>query len=178
MTVPFLVALVLVAALFDLRWRRIPNWLTLFGWTFGVTLQAWEHGWHGVREALTGSLVAFGLYVVLFALRAMGGGDVKLMAAVGAFTGPMQWFSVFLLASFTSGVFALLSIWTKGEATRVAANIGTILWELVHLRAPHLANPELDVSNPGARTLPHGVAIAVAVVALAVYWTSHHMAGY
>lgn len=173
MTAAFLIAFVLVAALFDLRWRRIPNWLTVFGWTFGLTLQCLEHGWAGAKEALLGSLVAFAVYTVMFALRAMGGGDVKLMTAVGAFTGPMQWLSVFLIASMVSGVFALMTLWTKGEVTRTAAGIGTILWELVHLRAPFRANPELDVSHSRARTIPHGVAIAVAVIALAIYRASH-----
>ncbi len=168
----FLVSLVLVAALFDLKWRRIPNWLTVFGWTFGLTLRTYESGWPGLKEALMGSGLALCVYVVMFALHAMGGGDVKLMAAVGAFTGPMQWLSVFALAALAGGAFALVSIFTRGEAARVVSNIGTIIWELVHLRPPHKANPELDVSHSGARTLPHGVAIALGVILLGIYNSS------
>jgi prepilin peptidase CpaA len=169
---PFLVSMVVIAAIFDLRWRRIPNWLTAFGWSFGVMLQGIDAGWNGVWDAFLGTGVALAIYVTLFALRAMGGGDVKLMAAVGAFTGPVQWFSVFLLAALVGGVFALVAVWTRGEATRAMSKIGTILWELVHLRAPHTADPELDVANAGARTLPHGAAIAAGTILLLIYNSS------
>lgn len=157
-----LALLVSVAAVYDLRFRRIPNWLTLCGWLSGIGLQTYQRGWPGAQDALLGSLLGFGVYCLLFALRAMGGGDVKLMAAVGAFTGPREWFVVFVLASLIGGVIALVAVLTKGELVRVARNIATVVWEVVHLRPPHVANPELDVANDKARTLPHGVSIAIA----------------
>jgi prepilin peptidase CpaA len=157
-------ALAIVAALYDLRFRRIPNWLTGSGWLAGMTAQGVLNGWPGLQEALLGSLLGFGVYLALYALRAMGGGDVKLMAAVGAFTGPREWFVVFVLASLIGGAVAVVAVLTKGELTRVGRNMGVIVWELIHLRPPHGANPELDVANDKARTLPHGVSIAAAVL--------------
>ena len=159
--------MVSVAALFDLRFRRIPNWLTALGWVAGIGFQTYLRGWPGAQDAVLGSLLGFGVYVLLFALRAMGGGDVKLMAAVGAFTGPKEWFVVFILASLIGGAIALVAVLTRGELVRVARNIATVFWELVHLRPPHGANPELDVANDRARTLPHGVSIAIA----SLLWT-------
>lgn len=157
-----LAALALTAAFLDLRFRRIPNWLTATGWLVGMAAQTYFHGWPGTRDALLGSALGFAVYAFLFALRAMGGGDVKLMAAVGAFTGPQQWMVVFVLASLIGGAIAIVVVLTKGELTRVARNIATVLWELLHFRAPHAANPQLDVANDKARTLPHGVSIAIA----------------
>jgi prepilin peptidase CpaA len=162
-----LALLVAVAAVYDLRFRRIPNWLTLSGWLLGVGVQTYQRGWPGAQDALLGSALGFGVYVLLFALRAMGGGDVKLMAAVGAFTGPREWLVVFVLASLIGGAIALVAVLTKGELVRVARNIATVVWELAHLRPPHVANPELDVGNDKARTLPHGVSIAIA----SLLWT-------
>ena len=80
--------LVVVAAYLDLRDRRIPNWLTGTGVLVGLGSNYYQSGWPGLRNGLLGLSAAFALYALLFALRAMGGGDVKLMAAVGAFTGP------------------------------------------------------------------------------------------
>lgn len=163
-----LALLVAVAAVYDLRFRRIPNWLTVSGWLLGIAVQTYMRGWPGAADALLGSLLGFGVYCLLFALRAMGGGDVKLMAAVGAFTGPREWFVVFILASLIGGAIALVAVLTKGELVRVVRNIATVVWELVHLRPPHAANPELDVANDKARTLPHGVSIAIA----SLLWTA------
>jgi prepilin peptidase CpaA len=169
---PFLISFVLVAALFDLRWRRIPNWLNLTGWIFGMVLQFYTSGLEGVGQGLMGTAVALAVYGTLFALRAMGGGDVKLMGAVGAFTGPLNWFSVFLTAALMGGFIGLVSVFTRGEFTRVGRNMAVVVWELVHLRAPHKASAELDVASPQARTLPHGVAIAVGTVLWALYTAS------
>jgi prepilin peptidase CpaA len=169
---PFLISFVLVAALFDLRWRRIPNWLNLTGWIFGMILQLYTNGLEGVGQGLLGSLVGLTVYGVLFALRAMGGGDVKLMGAIGAFTGPLAWFSVFLTAALMGGFIGLISVFTRGEFTRVGRNMAVVVWELVHLRAPYKASADLDVSSPHARTLPHGVAIAIGTILWVIYTMS------
>ena len=159
-----LAALALAAALTDIHSRRIPNWLVAAGFAAGVGFQVHARGLPGLWDALLGAAAGFLVYLGLFALRAMGGGDVKLMGAIGAFTGPKDWFVIFVLASLIGGALALVSLATKGGLVRAARNIVSILWELAHFRAPHRANPELDVANPGARTLPHGVAIAIAVL--------------
>src|SRR4051812_12918709 len=92
-----LLLLVLGAAVFDARYRRIPNWLTLAGVLLGLALNTWLYGvfptkqvqgtWGGLVFAAEGLGFAFAVYLFLYALRAMGAGDVKLMAAVGAMTG-------------------------------------------------------------------------------------------
>src|SRR5690242_11677682 len=83
-----LIALVLGAAIYDVRYRRIPNWLTVMGVAVGLLLNSFLYpGWPGLRLGLLGLAVAFGVYFVLYALRAMGAGDVKLMAAIGAMVG-------------------------------------------------------------------------------------------
>lgn len=153
-------ALVVVAAILDVRSRRIPNWLTLPGIIAGIAANTWLQGWAGLKLSLLGFGAASLVYGVLFALRAMGGGDVKLMAAIGAFSGPDQWFVIFVLTSILGGVFALVTLLVRGGLGRVLRNIGVILWSLVRLRSPHVERPELDVTHAAARTLPHGAAIA------------------
>jgi prepilin peptidase CpaA len=152
--------LVAVAALYDVLTRRIPNWLTLSGVIAGFAINFMLHRMDGLRDSLLGLALAFTVYFALFAVRAMGGGDVKLMAAVGAFVGWKSWASIFVITAILGGAVALVSLATRGGLTRALDNVGKILGSLTRLRQPHLEHPELDVAHPSARTLPHGAVIA------------------
>ncbi len=156
--------LVFTAAFLDLRSRRIPNWLTVSGVVAGLSLNTYRQGWPGLKLSLLGLLAALLVYGFLFALHAMGGGDVKLMAAVGAFTGPQAWLVIFVITSIAGGILAVITLLTKGGLTRALANIGKILGSAVQLKSPHQSHPEIDVAHPAARTLPHGAAIAIGVL--------------
>ena len=156
--------LVVVAAFLDLRDRRIPNWLTASGMVAGLAINTYQYGSVGLKNAALGLLVAFAIYTLLFALRAMGGGDVKLMAAVGAFTGAEAWLKIFLITSVVGGVIAIMTLLFRGGWKGTARNIGMILKNLGQFRAPHLEHPELDISHPKASTLPHGASIALGVL--------------
>ena len=160
-----LVAMVTIAALWDLRFRRIPNWLTASGVVAGLAIQAGLGGWAGLRSAAFGLGLALLVYLPLFLLRAMGGGDVKLMAAVGAFLGPKNWIVAFLLISIAGGLIALLLALIKGRLSRTLHNVSIILSDLVRLRAPYGRNPELDVTSGAGITLPRGVVIALGTFA-------------
>ena len=156
--------LVVLAAFLDLRSRRIPNWLTLPGVVAGLSINAYEAGWTGLKNGLLGMLLALLVYGLLFAIRAMGGGDVKLMAAVGTFTGPEAWLSIFAITAVVGGVFAIVTLLTRGGLVQTLASVAAILGSLARFQAPHEQRPELDVAHPSARTLPHGAAIAVGVL--------------
>jgi prepilin peptidase CpaA len=110
-------------------------------------------------------LLGFGAYFVLYLLRAMGAGDVKLMAAVGAIVGPADWFSVFIATAIAGGVLAVVLMVWKGRVWETLQNTFFIVGELVHLRAPFTRRKDLDVKNPGALRMPHGVAIAAGTLA-------------
>src|SRR5882724_6515196 len=99
-----LIAIVLVAAWHDVRWRKIPNWLSLGGMLAGLILNTALGGAAGLRSAAGGLLLGFGGYFCLYCLRAMGAGDVKLMGAVGAIAGPAGWFGIFLATAIAAGV--------------------------------------------------------------------------
>src|ERR1017187_8406646 len=88
----------------DLRRRRVPNWLTAAGAAGGLGCAAWS-GWHGLGIAAAGAVVGFLILLPFHWCGAMGGGDVKLMAAYGALLGP----SGILLAAVFTAVFGGLS---------------------------------------------------------------------
>ena len=74
--------MVAIAAVYDIRFRRIPNWLVLTGLVLGLGLNTFLFRWPGARASLLGIGLAFLIYFPLYLLRGMGAGDVKLMAAI------------------------------------------------------------------------------------------------
>jgi prepilin peptidase CpaA len=157
-----LLVLVLVAAAYDVRYRRIPNWLTVSGVLVGLALNTFLYqGWAGLRFALIGLAAGFGVYLPLYAIRAMGAGDVKLMAAVGAMAGWQDWFGILLITAIAGGVMALILVASRGRVKKTLWNVGFILSEMTSGRPAYLAKEELDVRSPKALGLPHGAAIAV-----------------
>lgn len=159
-----LLMVVLTAAFTDIRTRKIPNWLTLSGVLAGLVLNTVLGGWSGLALSAEGLLLAFVAYFLLYALRAMGAGDVKLMAAVGAIVGPGDWLKIFLASALAGAVLAILLMLRKGRAKQTLSNTFFIFGELLHLRAPYERRKELDVKDPNALNMPHGVAIAAGVL--------------
>jgi prepilin peptidase CpaA len=154
-------AIVLAAAVTDLRTRRIPNWLTLSGVCAGLLLNWSLAGSAGIGTSVRGMGLGFGLYFVLYCLRAMGAGDVKLMAAVGAIIGPANWMSVFVASALAAGLLSLgLIVWRR-RVWETLGNTFLIVTELAHLRRPWERHRQLDVKDPRAMNMPHALAIAV-----------------
>src|SRR5262249_9384245 len=159
-----LAALVTVAAGFDLRWRRIPNWLTLGGMAAGLALNTAALGVSGLTLSLAGLALGFGAYLALYCLHGIGAGDVKVMGGVGALLGPAGWFQAFLATALAAGLLAAATCVAKGRLRQTLWNVGFIVTELMRLRAPYFRRPELDVRSGQALKTPHGLAIAVGVL--------------
>lgn len=83
----------------DLRTRTLPNWLTVSGAVIAILFHVITAGWAGLGFALGGFAVGFGILLVLWLIGGGGGGDVKLMGAVGAWLGPQLTLAVFLLST-------------------------------------------------------------------------------
>lgn len=169
----FLEILVIIAAVWDIRTRRIPNWLTLSGVILGVALNTFLYEISGLWFSLKGLGVAFGVYFVLYLLRAMGAGDVKLMAAVGAAAGAGNWLGILVLTSVAGAIAGLLLVASKGRFRKTLGNLGLIISSLGRGRAPYKDSPELDVSSDKALRLPHGALIAIGTLgflAAALRW--------
>ncbi|MGA2115974.1 MAG: A24 family peptidase [Bryobacteraceae bacterium] len=158
-----LVLVVLAAAAFDIRFRRIPNWLTAGGVVAGIALNAFLNQARPglLLGSLEGLLLGLGVYLVLYAIRAMGAGDAKLMGAVGALAGWQDWFGIFIVTAVIGGVMAVVFALSRGRLKTTFWNVGFILTEMTSGRAPYLKKEELDVRSPKAIGLPHGAVIAV-----------------
>ena len=161
-----LIAVTGISAITDLYSRRIPNAAVVAGLAAGIVLNTWLAGWSGLLHSLSGFGLAILIYVPLFVIRAMGGGDVKLMAAAGAIVGPRDWFTLFVLASLAAGVIALGMLIARNALGTAFWNVMHIFKELGHFRAPYKSQPQLDIASPLALTMPHGVAIAIGAAIL------------
>jgi prepilin peptidase CpaA len=160
-----LIALILLAAAFDIRYRRIPNWLTLGGVLAGTGLNSFLYqGWPGLRLSLSGLAVGFIVYFILYSLRAMGGGDVKLMAAIGALVGARDWFGIFIITAVIGGFAGLALVASRGRLRKTLWNVGFIFSEMKHGRPAYVNREELDVRNPKSLGLPHGAMIALGTI--------------
>jgi prepilin peptidase CpaA len=157
-----------ISAVTDLYSRRIPNPVVVAGFAAGLILNTWLAGWGGLAQSLLGFGLAILIYVPLFLLRAMGGGDVKLMAAAGALVGARDWFTLFILASIAGGAIALGMLMARNTLGSAFGNMMHIAKELAHFRAPYKSKPDLDISSPQSLSMPHGVAIAIGAALLLV----------
>ncbi|MBX3306244.1 MAG: prepilin peptidase [Nitrospira sp.] len=102
-----LTALLIIAIYTDLRWFRIPNWLTFPAMGLGMALHGWIGGLDEALFGLVGLGVGMGLFVLPYACKAIGAGDVKLMAAIGSMVGPSGALSIAILSVLAGGIYAL-----------------------------------------------------------------------
>jgi Flp pilus assembly protein protease CpaA len=97
----------IIAAVIDFRQFRIPNALTLplclAGWLF----HAAAGGLAGLQYSVGGTLTGFFVLVLFHSMGAMGAGDVKLLAACGAWIGATNTAYVFLAAALLAGLYSL-----------------------------------------------------------------------
>jgi prepilin peptidase CpaA len=168
-----LVLLVVTAAIYDFRFRRIPNWLVLAGLVAGFGLNTALFAIAGLQaaglvRAALGMGLALLIYFPLYLLRAMGAGDAKLMAAVGSIVGWGNWLAVFVLTAIIGGVLGAIALLFAGRIRKTFWNIGWILNEILHFRAPYQSSPELDVRSTAGMRMPHGVAIALGSIAFLI----------
>jgi prepilin peptidase CpaA len=101
-------ALAVAAAVVDVQHHRIPNWLTYPGMVLGILLRWLFFGWKGLGSGLAGCLLAGGIVFLFYAVRAMGAGDVKLLAAIGSLVGPSHAIVVLLATAICGGVLAIV----------------------------------------------------------------------
>jgi len=159
-----LALIAILAAVFDLRSRRVPNWLVLSGLLLGIGMNAALSGIPGLWMSLKGLGLAFLIYFPLYLLRGIGAGDVKLAAAVGAIAGPAAWFSIFVYTLIFRGIGAVILILARRRLGTTSENIRLILTRLGSGKAPHAGNPQLDVRRTESLRMPHAVAIGLGTI--------------
>jgi prepilin peptidase CpaA len=154
-------AIAVVAGVFDWRYRRIPNWLTVSGAMAGIGLNTILYRWPGLKAALLGVLLGLGLLLPFVVIRSLGAGDWKLAGALGACVGPGQMLSVLLGTILAAGAMALAVVIWSGRLKQTLRNIVHLLDALFSLRMP---GREISLDDPQSTKIPFGVAMAAAVL--------------
>jgi len=117
----------LIACVTDIRGRRIPNVLTLGAALVAVVFHLVTSGTSGLLLALSGWIVGLVLFLPFFALGGMGGGDVKLLAALGAWVGPGDAVWVAIYSSLAGGVLGIVVAVSSNYLGTALRNIWTML---------------------------------------------------
>lgn len=153
-----LMALLCVAAWFDIKSRRVPNWLVLAGLVASLGIQFLQGG-GSVSTWGLGLLTGFGLFLPLYMVRAMGAGDVKLMAMVGSFVGPAAALGVVLTTLVAGGVLAIAVALWNGVLQHAMANVRLVMTQTI-FKTLHGGGMQIDAPPTSAGNLPYAVAIA------------------
>ncbi len=104
-----IITVISLAAFFDMEWRRIPNWLILFGLSVALGFSGLR-GMNEFYQSLLGIGVGIGILFIPFAFRWIGAGDVKLLGVMGAFVGPYLLPRVLWYSAMVTGLMALISL--------------------------------------------------------------------
>jgi prepilin peptidase CpaA len=157
-----LLALLATATISDLRARRIPNGVTLGGTALGLLINAVAFGAGALGLALLGFALCLVCMLPLYVSGGTAAGDVKLMAMVGAFLGPVNGIAALLLTLVAGAVLAALAIATRKRERPPHADVS-----LEPAGAPRAA-PALD-------KIPYATAIALGSVAAVAgpAWVTH-----
>jgi prepilin peptidase CpaA len=159
------VALVIgfVACVTDVRTRRIPNLLTFGGAAAALAAHGVVGGWSGLGLALAGWAAGCALFIPFFLLGGMGAGDVKLLAALGAWLGPRDALWLAIYASIAGGVVALAIAMSYGYLMTALRNVRNLLvyWWLVGPKPM----PALTLEKSDAPRLAYAVPIFIGTVA-------------
>ncbi|MGI9101638.1 MAG: A24 family peptidase [Terriglobales bacterium] len=154
-----IIAFVMAAAYADVRTRRIPRGLTMTGLVVGLLFHAVRGGF---ANALLAAGVAFVIGLALFSVGAIGGGDVKLLAALGAMLGLFYWGRAMSIAILVAALMAVIEVIRHGVLMQTLRN----MWEICRSLAANRLRPHpvLNVRNAAALRSPFGVAAAVGTI--------------
>lgn len=158
----FGMAIGLIAGWIDFRTRRIPNWLTVSGVFFGLVLNTLQSGPHGLSIALQGMFLALFCLLPMVLLRAMGAGDWKLMAALGAILGPVMMLMVLVGSIFLSGIMALVMVIRARRLKETFLNMFVLVQGFLSFGLRGF--PDINLDNPDLMKLPFGVAAGLATI--------------
>lgn len=162
-----LLALLALAAVIDYGQHRIPNLLTGGGIAAGLALALTSGGSGALGSALAGLAVGGLALLPFYAKGAMGAGDVKLMALVGTYLGPLTTVLAVGATLIVGGVIAFGLLLVKKGARELLERYRTMLFHVTVTRKLHYLPP--DKSAAAARRFPYAAAIALGSTAVLLY---------
>jgi prepilin peptidase CpaA len=160
-----LTILVVGVAIFDFRWRRIPNFLVFPAILIGLALHSVGGGLHGFLFAFKGLGLGFGLLFIPYLVKGMKAGDVKFMMAIGAFTGAAGVARVLLVTVLCYPLLAAIVVIKERKLGVTWLRFRRILFNFLGFFMPSLKLYAMrlesqDDETTASATTPFGVAIS------------------
>ena len=163
LVVAILAAATGLAAVIDLRTRRIPNTLTGSLAIVGIGLAAAQLGPVGIGGAIVGCLLGFAFMLPGNVFGATGAGDVKLFAAAGAVLGPATTVRAFMFTAIAGGVLALVVALRRRRLAHTVRTTARLVAGSTSAAAA-IESPTAD------NRFAYAPAIAIGVVMAALSW--------
>ncbi len=166
-----MIGMIACAAIIDFRARRIPNWLVLAMALTGIIQSFAAHGTVTPVMSIAGMLLGFAIMFPQFALGGVYGGDVKLVAGIGAWVGPLAIFQIFVIQAIVGLFVALIQATVQGRLIILLRNSAMLVLNIVHVRELGLEH----VSETGKssrsfeRALPYAVPVLIATLLLLTF---------
>lgn len=166
----------LAGAICDRRGFRLPNRLTLGLLAAGCLWNTGLHGWSGLGHAFTGAAVGGALLLPVYLRGGMGAGDVKMLAAVGAWLGALPVMGVFVVAGLAAGAWSVVLIGRQPAGTRryLPSAQQQPAWATT-LAAPDELARRVAAPDARQRLIPFGILIALGVVMQFTIPLVHHI---
>jgi len=156
-------AFLVFAVASDLRFHRIPNWLTLPALLAALLISPWAGGTSGPLQAAAGAALGLALLVGPYALGGMGAGDVKALMALGAWLGVEATLGAAVWAVIAGGTFGLALLALRGELAPFARRWARMVSGVLTLRGVAYEAPAAGSAASGG--IPFAAAIAVGLAA-------------
>ncbi len=160
---PFLFALLM--AWRDIKTHRIPNYLTYGCALAGLGYQLGFHGLTGLLEGFLGMALGLGLLIFFYVKGGMGAGDVKALAAMGAWLGPKATLYLFIYMGISGGLLAVIWLWWRGLLWGKIQQGWGYLLNLLLLRL-HPSMPGSAAPQPAKAEIPYAAALAMGMAIL------------
>jgi prepilin peptidase CpaA len=156
-----------IAVITDVRSRRIPNWLNLLIVITGLANAAFSCVPVTLSSSLLGMLTGFGILLIPFALGAMGGGDVKMLAGIGAWLGPIATLQVYAVAAVVGLIIVIAQCAATGRLTRLISNSTLIVANFANF--DRLGKEQVIASGQSLKSIDKPLPYAVpAIIGVAV----------
>ncbi len=147
-----------VGSIFDIKSRRVPNFVTGPAILLGLSMHFVLGGWGQLFNSLAAGLICGLIFLVFYLAGGMGAGDVKLILAVGCIAGLSNIAYLLVLTAISGGVMAVCLALIRGRLTQTFMNVAVLASH--HSREGLQPHPDLNVTNTQTLRLPYAMAIA------------------
>lgn len=166
--------LLIVAVINDLKFRKIPNRLTVSFMLIGLGFNAIVDFPKGILTGILGFLIGFLFFLIPYIMKGMGAGDVKLMAAIGSLTNWKIALFTGLFTALSGGVITLFLLARSGTVQSTILNSGKlilhffflIIYRITSLPTMKIRMEKYQLEKTGSRDeyIPYALAIAIGCI--------------